>query len=176
MVEVNAEAQTPFLLSDQHKCITPVVLEGHRANMSLIDKKVTNCPMNPTDLNGIVKTRNSEKIKGFSSYVIHTQTMTMFPGCNLHVMMHTLCEGDKPLPHGLAVQNTYTEMMTGNKSVVMMVRNLTATHIILKKNATVAVVVATNAVPNTQVPPGMVEQLDTAQRIQMGRPKMTVEQ
>ena len=35
---------------------------------------------------------------------------------------------------------------------------------------------AANAVPNAQVLPGIVQQLDTAQEIQTGRPKMTVEQ
>ena len=90
------------------------------------------------------------------------------------MMMHILCEGDKPLPHSLAVHNTYTEMMTGSKSIAVVVRNLTATPITLKKNAPLARVVATNAIPNMQLLLGMVEQLDTAHEILTGRPKMTV--
>ena len=77
------------------------LLAGCKMNMSLIDKKVANWPMNPANLNEILKTKKSEKIEGFSSQVIHTQTMTMFVGCNLHVMIHTLCKGYKPLAHGL---------------------------------------------------------------------------
>ena len=145
-------------------------------NTSFIDKKVANWPMNPTDLNEIMKTKRSEKIKGFSSKVIHTWIMTMFMGCNLHVMMHALCKGNKSLPHGLAVQNTYTEMMTGSKSIAVVVRNLTATHITLKMNAPLARVVAANAVPNAQLLLVMIEQLGTTQEIQTGRLKMTVEQ
>ena len=125
------------------------LLVGHRANTSLTDEKVTNWPMNPINLNEIVKTKKSEDIETFLSKVIHAHTTTMFMGGgNLHVMMHTPYEGGKPLPHGLAVQNTYTEMMTGGKSVALVVRNLTSTPIVLKKNALVARVVAANAVPN----------------------------
>ena len=70
----------------------------------------------------------------------------------------------------------YTKIMTGSKIIAVVVRNMTATPIILKKNAPVARVVAPNAAPNAKIQPGMVEQLDTAQEIQMGRLKMTVEQ
>ena len=72
--------------------------------------------MNLTKLKEIVNTKKSEKIEGFSSKVMHTWTTTMFMGCKLQVMIHTLCEGNKPLPHGLAVQNIYAEMITGSKS------------------------------------------------------------
>ena len=83
--------------------------------------------MNPTDLNEMVKTKKSEEIKGFLSKVIHTQTATMFLECNLHVMIHTLCKVDKPLPHDLAIQNMYTEMTTGSKSIVVVMQSLTST-------------------------------------------------
>ena len=67
--------------------------------------------------------------------------MTVFMKCNLHVMMHALCKGDKPLPHGLAAQNTYIEMITGSKTISVVVRNLTATPVMFK-NTLVARVVA----------------------------------
>ena len=102
--------------------------------------------------------------------------MTIFMGCTLHVMMHVLCKGNKPLLNGLAVQSTYMEMMIGRMSTAVVVRNLTATPNMLKKNACVARVLAVNAIPNAQVLPGMVEWLGAAQGIQTGRPKMTVEQ
>ena len=116
-------------------------------------------------MNEIVKAKRSEKIKTFSSTVILAQTTTMFVGCNLHMMMHALCKGYKPLPHGLAVQNMYTEMVTGNKSTVVVVRNLNATPIMLKKNTPVARVMAVNAIPNAHIQPGTVEYLGTAQGI-----------
>ena len=148
----------------------------HRANTSFIDEKVAIQPMDPTNLNKIVKPKRSEKIKGFSSKVIHTQTTTMLMECNLHVMMRTLCEGNKPLLHGLAVQNTYTEMMTGSKSIAEVMKSLNATSIMFKKNTPLARLVAANPVPNTQVLVGMVDQMDAAHGIQIGRSTMTVEQ
>ena len=142
------------------------LLAGHRANTSSVDEKVAKWPMDPTDTNEIMKTKRSEKIEGFSSKVIHTGTMTMFMGYNLHAMMHALCEGDKPIPHGLAVQNMYAEMMIGSKGIAVVVWTLTATPIMLKKNAPLARVVVGNTVPITQVLLGTVEQMNAAQRIQ----------
>ena len=152
------------------------LLAGHWVNMTLISRNIAKWPINPTVLNEIMKTRKSEKIEGYLSKSIYAQTMTVFMGCNLHVMTHVLYGGDKPLPQGLAVLNTYREMTTGSKSMPVVVRNMTATPITLKKNTAVAGVVAPYAVSNIQVLPGTVEQLDAAQGIQMGRTKMTVEQ
>ena len=91
----------------------------------------------------------------------------------MHVMMHAPDEGNKSLPHGMAVQNTYAEMVNGSKSVVVVVRNLAATPITLEKNTPVARVVAANTVPHAQIQPGMVEQLDVAKGVQTGKSKMT---
>ena len=112
-------------------------------------------PVNPTNMNKIVKAKRSEKIEAFSFKVIHAQTTTMFVGYNI-----------QPLPHGLAVQNPYTEMVTGSKGTV----------VVVLKNAPVSRVAAANAIPNAQIQPGIVEQLCTVQGIQTSRPKMTVEQ
>ena len=52
----------------------------------------------------------------------------MFLVSNLHVMMQALEKGDGScLPCGLSIMNTYTEIATGNKEVVVMVKNLMAT-------------------------------------------------
>ena len=118
--------------------------------------KVTNQPMNHANMEEIVKTGKTEKIKAFSSKVIHTGTTTMFMKSNLHVMMHALCEGVKPLPHGLAAHNMYTEMRTGSKSIVVVMRNLTATPIMLKKITLVARLVDAIVVSITQIQSGMV--------------------
>ena len=147
-----------------------------RANTSLVAEEVANQVMDPTNLNKIVKTKKCEKVKAFSSKVIHAQTTTMFMGCKLHVMLYALCGGDKPLPHGLAVHNMDTKTRTGSMSIVVVVMNLNATPIMLKKNAPLARVVAANAFPNAKIWPGMVEQLYASQRFQMGRPKMTMKQ
>ena len=77
-------------------------------------------------------------------------------------MMLALCKGDKPLPHGPAVENTYTKMTTGSKSVVVVVKNMTVAPIMLKKNTPVGREVAANAVPNAQIQLGMLEQVDAS--------------
>ena len=79
-----------------------------------------------------------------------------------------------PLPQGLMIQNTYTEMCNGSKNVAIIVRNSTAYPQTLKKIILVARVVAANWVPEPQVWPGMIDALDEAQVIQTQ--KLTAEQ
>ena len=65
--------------------------------------------MDPTDLKEVVKMIKNEEDGPFLSKIIHTQTKTMLLGSNMHVMMQTLENGDRPcLPH-LSIMNTYTE-------------------------------------------------------------------
>ena len=105
-----------------------------------------NQSMGPTNLNEADKMIKKEEIEAFSSKILHTQTKTIFLGSNTCVMTQTLEGGDGPcLPQGLTVMNTYTEMTTGSKRVAVMVKNLTATPIIIAKGVQVAQVVATNA-------------------------------
>ena len=86
--------------------------------------------MGPTNLNEVVKTIKIEEVVPFSLKIIHAKTKTMFLGSNMHMMMHTLEEGDRlHLPHGLSIMNTYTKMTTGSKGVVVMVKNLTAAQV-----------------------------------------------
>ena len=99
----------------------------------------------------------------------------MFLGSNLHVMMQALEERDGScLPHWLSVMNTYTEMATWSKWVVVMVKNLTTTLITITKGVKIAWVIAANAIPQLGVSPGILEKLDKMQRIQ--RAKMSVKQ
>ena len=90
--------------------------------------------MDLTDLNDAVKTTKREEINAFSSKIIHAQTKTMFLGSNMHMMAQTLKEEDGPcLPHGLSIMNTYTKMTMGSKSVVVIVKNLTAAQITINE-------------------------------------------
>ena len=76
----------------------------------------------------------------------------MFLGSNMPVMMHVMEEGDGPcLPHRLSVMNTYNEMATGSKAVVVVVKNLAATLITIAKGAKIAQVVAANAIPQVGI-------------------------
>ena len=63
----------------------------------------------------------------------------MFPDSNMHVMMNALDEGTgSQLPHRLSIINTYTDMATGSKQVVVMVKNLTAAPITITKGVKIA--------------------------------------
>ena len=124
------------------------LLACHQAELSVRSEAAANQTMCPTDLNEVVQMMKSEGIGPFSSEIIHTQTKTMFLGSNMHVMMQTLEEGERPhLPHGLNIMNTYTKMTTESKQVVVMVKNLIAAPITIVRGLKIARVVAVNAIP-----------------------------
>ena len=83
-------------------------------------------------------------------------------------------EGDDGpcLPHDLSVMNTYNEMTAGSKWVAVVVKNLTATLITIAKCVKITQVVAVN-VPQVEVAPETLEELDEIQGIQQTR--MSVE-
>ena len=127
-----------------------------------------------TGLKEAVKTTKKEEIDTFSSKVIHGQMETMLLGNNMHVMTHSLKGGDGPhLPHGLSVVNTYTEVISGSKSVAVVVKNLTAVPITIAKGINVAQVMAANVVPPMELTPKTLEELDEVQGIRWTR--MSVE-
>ena len=72
------------------------------------------------------------------------------------------------------VQNTYTEMCNGSKSIAVMVRNSTANPQTLKKKIPVLRAIAANLVPELQMWPGMIDALEEAQGV--WAPKMTMGQ
>ena len=87
----------------------------------------------------------------------------------MHVMMQTLEGVDGScLPHGSCVMNTYTKVTTGSKWVTV-VKNLTTALITITKGIKVAEVVATNVVPQVEVVPRTLEQLDEIQGIWLTR-------
>ena len=94
--------------------------------------------MDLTDLNDTVKMIN-EGINAFSSNIIYGQPKTLCLGSNMHVMMQALEEGNAShLPHGLSILNTYAKMTTGNRQVVVVVKNLTAALITITKGVQIA--------------------------------------
>ena len=68
----------------------------------------------------------------FLSKIVHGQMKTLLLGNNIHVMTQP------HLPHGLSVMNTYTEVISGSKSVVVVVKNLTAVPITIATGIKVA--------------------------------------
>ena len=129
------------------------------------DNKVTTKVLDPTEYDG-VPTKDNKMIDTFSSGIIHTRTKTAFTSARLNVVTQVLCADEGPLPQGLTIQNTYTEMHNGSKNVTVVVRNSMAHPQTLKK-IPVARVVAANWVLEPQMWPGTIDALDEAQGIQM---------
>ena len=143
------------------------LLASHQAEFSIESEEAANQTMDPTDLKEAVRTTKKEEINTFSSKIIHTQTKTMFLSSNMHVITQTLEKEDGScLPHGLNVMNTYTEMTTRSKWVVVMVKNWTTALITITKSVKVTWVVATNAVPQVEVALATLEKLDEMQGVQ----------
>ena len=61
--------------------------------------------------------------------------------------------------------NTYTKVTTGSRYVTIMIKNQTATLIIIGKGINIALVVAANMVPPVEVKPGILKKLDEMQGI-----------
>ena len=140
----------------------------------LEDDKVTTRVLDSTEYDEVVTTKGSKMIDAFSSRIIHAQMKTAFTGVRLNVMTHALCADEGPLPQGLTIQNTYTEMCNGSKNVAIVVRNSMVYPQTLKKKIPMARLVAANWVPELWVWPGMIDALDEAQGIQTQ--KLTAEQ
>ena len=92
---------------------------------------------------------------------------TILLGHNMHVMTWSLKGADGPhLPHGLSVVNMYNEVISGSKWVAVVVKNLMAILFTTAKGVKVTQVVAANAVPQVEVAPRTLEELDMVQGIQ----------
>ena len=101
------------------------LLAGHWAGLSIGSHATTGKVLIMTDLNEAVKMMKREGIDAFLSKVIHGQMKTMFMDNNMCVMTKAPEKGKVPcLLHGLSRVNTYTEMTTGSRQVVVVVKNL----------------------------------------------------
>ena len=138
------------------------------------DDKVATKVLDPTGYYEIVTTNDSEMIDTFLSKIIHLWTKTAFTSVRLNIMTQALPAKEGSLAQGLMIQNAYTKMCNGSRSVTIVVRNGMAYPHTLKKKMPVARVVAANHVPEAQMWPGMMEALDGLQGIQT--PKMTIKE
>ena len=145
------------------------ILAMRQATATVGDNKVTTKVLDPVEYNEIVTTKDSEAIDAFSSRIIHTRVKTAFTGVRLNVMTQALCVDEGPLPQGLTIQNTYTEMGSGSKSLTIIVRNSMAYPQTLRRKVPMTQLVATNQGLEPQMRPGMIEALDKAQGIQPQR-------
>ena len=90
----------------------------------------------------------------------------MLLGNNLYVMTQAPEKREETcLPHGLSMVNTYTEMTTGSRLVIVVIKNQTAMPIIIGKGIKVTWVVAANRVSPVKVMSGTLEMLDEMQEI-----------
>ena len=119
------------------------LLAEQQATAILESDKVSIRVLDPTEYDEVVTTKGCKMIDTFSSKIMHTEIKVAFNGARLNVLTHALhaCKG--PLPPGLTIQNTYTEMCNDRKNVAIMVRNSMSYPQTLKKNIPVARVVAT---------------------------------
>ena len=129
------------------------------------------------DMNGydqLMYAQNVETIQPFSSQVIPVKTGRAYMGEHINIMVQALQTQDGYLPHGLTVQNTYTELRKGCKKAVRLVQNNTAYSQTLQKKIPVARVVAALTAPeppeDEQSPEGGDESHDSH------TPRLTVRQ
>ena len=96
------------------------------AEISIQSEAATNQIVDLTNLKKVVKMTKKEEIDAFSSKITHGCTKTMLLENNMQVMTQSLKGGDGPhLPHSLSVVKTYTEVISGSKRVMVVLKNLT---------------------------------------------------
>ena len=139
------------------------LLAVRQATAKLEDDKVTTRVLDPTEYDEVVTTKVSKTIHALSSKIIHAWTKTVFTSVRMNVMNITLHAKEGSLPQGLMIQNAYTEMCNGSKSVAIVVRNSMTYPQTLKMKIPVARMVTANLVPEPQAWPGMIEALDEGQ-------------
>ena len=74
----------------------------------------------------VMYTQKVETLEPFSSHVIPMKMMEAYLGECLNIMVQALYVQDGTLPPGLTMQNTYTELRKGSKTMVVVAWNHTA--------------------------------------------------
>ena len=160
IMNVIKENNTDMLVTSWVNVNVAYLLAVQWATATLEVDKVPTKVLDPTECDEAVTTKDSEMIDAFSSRIIQAQTKTAFTGVRLNVMTHALHTEEGSLPQGLMIQNAYTEMCNGSKSVTIIVRNSMAYTQTLKKKIPVTGVVTANWVPELQMWLGMIDVLD----------------
>ena len=113
----------------------------------------------------LVTVRESVRLGPFQTEIIERQAKPLL-GYTSYVMVTSLrAEGQpqetKPLPLGLHVLHAYTHLKNGSRRVSLVVRNMSDSHIFLKKGMPV---VSASLVPPTELSPEMEAALGTESR------------
>ena len=104
------------------------------------------------DVDELVMVRESIHLGLFQTEIIEGWVRPFF-GDMAHVMITPLKAGEgqpqeaRPLPLGLHILHAYTHLKNGSRKVSLMVRNMSDSHIFLKKGVSVARVVLESPVP-----------------------------
>ena len=112
------------------------------------------------DVDELVMVRESVHLGPFWTEIIEGWVRPLF-GDTAHMMITPLkaAEGQlweaRPLPPGLHILHTYTRLKNGSGKVSLMVRNMSDSHIFLKKGVPVAQVVLASLVPPMEMSPEM---------------------
>ena len=116
---------------------TAHLLSVQRATATVEDSQATG-KSSLGEYDEVVITKNTETIDAFSSHIICMKTEKAYPGGRNNMMTQALQVEDRSLLQGLTMQNAYTELRTGSKNAVVVVRNSTAYPQTLKKKTPVA--------------------------------------
>ena len=99
------------------------------------------------DYDSLMYTQKAETIQSFYSHIVPVKTGKAYIGEHINIMVQALRTQDGPLPQGLTIQNTYTELRKGSKKAVVVVWNNTTYPQTLQKKAPVARAVVASPVP-----------------------------
>ena len=174
IIKVIKESKINELVASLHGLRIAQLLACCQGELSVQNKAADSQTVDLTNLNKAVRITKKEEIDAFSSKIIHGQMKTMLLGNNMHVMTQSVKGVDGPhLPHGLSVVKMYNEVTSRSKHIGEVLKNLTAILVTIAKGMNVTQVVAANAVPQVEVAPRPLEELDEVQGIQ--QTKMLVE-
>ena len=116
IMNVIKESERDMLVTPWVNAWVAYLLAGCQAAAMVEDDKIATKVLDPTEYDEIV-TKDSEMIDAFSSKIIHARMKTALTIVRLNVMTQALQAGEGSLPHDLAIQNAYTEMCNGSKSL-----------------------------------------------------------
>ena len=163
------EISTPWATT---KLVTQLSLWKTEVKEQLWEDVATK-PIDPLNLNKkILRTKEKEEIKPFSTWIIHRKLRLRLKGQKMHVMTTALAAGKGTTQHGLQVQNVYTDLKESSNSVLVVIKNTTVKVVILNKSVAFAKEVAANEIPTSHLKPSMMEALDEMQGIE--RPRMSI--
>ena len=112
------------------------------------------------DIDELVTVRESVCLGPFQAEIIEGWVKPLL-GDTAHVMIMPLKAGEgqlweaRPLPLGLHVLHTYKCLKNGSGRVLLIIRNMSNSHIFLKKGVPVACVLSASLVPPTELLPDM---------------------